>query len=111
MGKGVNALEIIFGMFILIIVVLVLIRIFTSIVTPSKITDQLNSFETAYQFEAQKATCTGACEAYLNNNCNRREAVDYCLKKISIDLDGDKAPGERGTGNFVRGLPYCEDGL
>src|SRR3989338_4043491 len=111
MKKGVGALEIIFGMFILIIVVLVLIRMFTAIVTPKKITEQLESFESAYQITAEKAACNQACDTYLDNGCSRRDAVDFCLKKIKVDIDGNKLPGERYHGNFVRNLPYCEDGL
>ncbi len=109
--KGIGALEIIFGMFVLIIVVLVLIRMFTAIVKPDKINEQLRAFEDAYQITAQKASCNQVCDSYRDGNCNRRDAVDYCLKKVNLDITGDKRPGEKYRGNFVRSLPYCEDAL
>ncbi len=111
MKKGVGALEIIFGMFILIIVVLVLIRMFTAIVTPKKIQEQLVNFESAYQITAEQASCSQLCDNYQDSGCSRRAAASYCLKKINIDISGDKRPGEPYRGNYVNNIPYCEDGL
>ncbi len=111
MKKGVGALEIIFGMFILIIVVLVLIRMFTSIVKPDKINQQLEGFESSYKMASERAACGNMCDIYRDSGCSRRDAVAFCLQKVNIDIDGNKIPGEKYHGNFVNNLPYCEDGL
>ncbi len=111
MKKGVNALEVVFGVFLLIIVVFVVMRLITNFVRPEKVTAQLQGFNEAYKFSEEQAACNSLCENYNVNNCNKRDAVDYCLKKVKIDIDGNKNPGEKGHGGFVRNLPYCEDGL
>jgi len=111
MRKGVNALEVVFGMFLLLIVVFVVIRLITNFVTPSKVTGQLQSFDEAYKYSEEKAKCKNLCDEYTTEECNRREAVKYCIQKIKIDIDGNKNAGEAGHGGFVAGVPYCEDGL
>jgi len=111
MRKGVNALEIVFGMFLLIIVVFVVIRLITNFVRTDKIEAQFKDFEQSSQYNKESEQCKTLCENYNANNCNRRDAVNYCLQKVKLDIDGNSIPGEKGHGNFVRNLPYCEDGL
>jgi len=111
MRKGVNALEIVFGMFLLIIVVFIVIRLTTTFVRPEKVSAPLQSFEASTQYNDELGKCKNLCENYNANNCNRRDAVNYCLQKVKLDIDGNSIPGEKGHGNFVRNLPYCEDGL
>ncbi|MEM5776908.1 MAG: hypothetical protein QXJ06_00475 [Candidatus Aenigmatarchaeota archaeon] len=111
MRKGINALEIVFGMFLLLIVVFVVIRLVINFVTPSKIAGQLDSFDQAYRFSQEKSTCKNLCDEYTTEECNRMAAVKYCMQKINIDIDGNRIAGEKNHGGFVTQLPYCEDGL
>ncbi|MEM5799560.1 MAG: hypothetical protein QXZ43_02760 [Candidatus Aenigmatarchaeota archaeon] len=111
MRKGINALEIVFGMFLLLIVVLVVVRLITQFVTPSKIAGQLDSFDNAYKFSQEKSNCKNLCDEYTTEECNRMYAVKYCMQKINIDIDGNRVVGEKRHGGFVTQLPYCEDGL
>jgi len=111
MSKGVNALEIVFGMFLLLIVVFVVIRLITNFVTPSKVSEPLQNFDSAYRYSQERSKCKDLCDQYTTEECNIRNAVNYCLQKISIDITGNKQTGEPGRGGFVANLPYCEDGL
>jgi len=111
MRKGVNALEIVFGMFLLLIVVFVVIRLITNFVTPSKVAEPLQNFDAAYRYDQERSKCKDLCDQYTTEECNIDRAVDYCLKKINIDITGNKQTGEPNRGGFVAGLPYCEDGL
>ncbi len=108
--KGLNALEIVFGMFLLLIVVFVVIRLVTNFVSPTKVAQPLQKFDEAYKYAEEKSTCKDLCDQYLTDDCNLNDAVSYCLKKIKIDINGNKIPGEP-KGGFVNNLPYCEDGL
>ncbi|MBU5690181.1 MAG: hypothetical protein QXM68_03475 [Candidatus Aenigmatarchaeota archaeon] len=109
--KGVNALEIVFGALLLMIVVILVIRLLTNIVTPTKITGNLKNFEEAYNFEQEKAKCRDLCDQYISSDYVRQYAVNYCMQKVSIDISGDKRPGQKGQYGFVANLPFCEDGL
>lgn len=111
MKKGVNALEVVFGMFLLIVVVFIVIKLITQFVTPEKISKQLNDFNEANQAAGEIRTCKDLCESYNTNDCNLRDAAKYCLQKVNIDITGNKIPGEKSVGNFITGEPYCEDGL
>ena len=111
MRKGVNALEIVFGMFLLLIVVFVVIRLITNFVTPSKVAEPLQNFDSAYRYSQERSKCKDLCDQYTTEECNIRNAVNYCLQKIDIDITGNKRTGEPNRGGFVTNLPYCEDGL
>ncbi|MBU5688481.1 MAG: hypothetical protein QW350_01620 [Candidatus Aenigmatarchaeota archaeon] len=111
MRKGLNALEIVFGMLLLVIVTFVLIKLITNIVTEKKVTEPLQQFDQAYKFSQEVAKCKDLCSKYLTNDCNIRDAVDYCLTKVNIDINGNKKTGENYAGGLVANLPYCEDGL
>ncbi|MFH8092569.1 MAG: hypothetical protein QXM38_01355 [Candidatus Aenigmatarchaeota archaeon] len=109
--KGVNALEIVFGMFLLLIVVFVVIRLITNFVTPSKVGEPLENFNQAYRYSQELSNCKTKCDNYVTEDCNLRDAVDYCLQKVRIDINGNKQVGEEKRGGFVANVPYCEDGL
>ncbi|MBU5688681.1 MAG: hypothetical protein KQA41_00420 [Candidatus Aenigmarchaeota archaeon] len=111
MSKGLNALEIVFGMLLLVIVTFVLIRLITNIVTEKKVTQPLQEFDQAYRFSQELAKCKDLCSKYISNDCNIRDAVNYCLSKVNIDINGNKKTGEKFVGGLVANLPYCEDGL
>ncbi|MEM0473183.1 MAG: hypothetical protein QXF88_00475 [Candidatus Aenigmatarchaeota archaeon] len=109
--KGVNALEIVFGVLLLMIVIILVIRLVTNIVTPSKISGNLKNFEEAYNYEQERAKCRDLCDQYVSYDYSRQYAVNYCLQRVNIDISGDKRTGQRGQYGFVANLPYCEDGL
>jgi hypothetical protein len=111
MRKGVNALEIVFGMFLLLIVVFIVIRLTTQFVTPSRVGEPLQDFNSAYKYSIEVSKCKDLCDKYLSDECDIKEAVTYCLQKINIDIDGNKRTGETNRGGFVANVPYCEDGL
>jgi len=109
--KGLNALELVFMMFILIVVTLVVIRIFTTTVAKESLPD-ISDFRQTYNYDREKKKCADRCEAFLNSGCEDLEAaVSYCQQKVSIDIDGNFKTGEKGHGGVIAGLPYCEDGL
>ncbi len=111
MRKGVNALEIVFGMFLLLIVVFVVIRLITQFVRPGPIAEPIENFNSAYKYEQERSKCKDLCDQYITEECDIDRAVNYCLKKIEIDITGNKQVNEPRIGSFVASLPYCEDGL
>lgn len=114
MRKGINALELVFAMFILIVVSLVVIRLFINIVTTRQITEPLQDIKRAANYDKEVVKCSNICERYTagTNPCtDTRSAVEFCLTKVSIDIDNNGNPGEKGHGGVIVNLPYCEDGL
>lgn len=115
MKKGFTALEIIFSLFVLVIVVLVLVRLFIKQVNVEPITRELDSVVDAFGHDKAYAECSTLCSSYQVSNCDLGKAVDFCQKKVALDLDGNGKPGEKSTvanhGGAVRGIPYCEDGM
>jgi len=119
MKKGINALEIIFGLFVMIIVVLVIIRLFIKQVGPETlqpVQNQLNDISDSFGFIQAKNECGNLCTSYQLSSCDLADAVDFCQKKVQIDIDengvsGESSPGAMQHGAGVRGIPYCEDGL
>lgn len=109
--KGLNALEIVFGTFLLLIITFILINLINKIVTKKTIIEPLQEFSQAYEFSQEEIKCQNLCEKYITNDCNLRDAVNYCLSKVYIDINGNKQSGESNVGGFVANLPYCEDGL
>jgi hypothetical protein len=111
MSKGVNALEIVFAMFILIVVTLVVIRLFTGIVKQDTLPN-LDDFRQAYRYSQEKSKCSNLCSDYTIGGCNDLAAAySFCEHTISIDIDGNNVPGEKGHYGVVTSIPYCEDGL
>lgn len=113
MRKGVNALEMVFAMFILIVVAVVVINLFTKIVKTEQITQPLQEIKQAANYDKEIRRCTDFCERYAGgvNPCSDLSAAaTFCLEKVAIDIDRNGAPGEKGHGGVVNTLPYCEDG-
>jgi hypothetical protein len=111
MRKGINALELVFGMFILIVVTLVVIRLFTNIVTPETL-PSLDDFRKTYNYERELSKCSSACSPYTTSGCeDLSAAVTFCQQKIGISIDGNEKGSEKGHFGVVRMAPYCEDGL
>lgn len=108
--KGVNALEMVFAMFILIVVTLVIIRLFSAQVSGGAL-PKIDDFRQAYDYDKQVTSCKSLCSLYTNTCEDLSAAVDFCRKKVSIDIDGNFKSGEKGHFGVVKGQPYCEDGL
>jgi hypothetical protein len=109
--KGINALEIVFAMFILIVVTLVIIRLFTTTVTKETLPN-IQDFRETYNYDKEKTKCDNLCSYYTSDGCSDLgAAVTYCQEKIGIDIDGNYRTNEKGHGGLITGVPYCEDGL
>ncbi|MEM7822613.1 MAG: hypothetical protein QXI23_03985 [Candidatus Aenigmatarchaeota archaeon] len=109
--KGINALEIVFAMFILIVVTLVVIRLFTTTVARKSLPN-IDDFRAAYNYDIEKNKCNSLCSSYTGSACaDLSAAVAFCQQKVSIDIDGNYRTGEKGHGGLIAGVPYCEDGL
>jgi hypothetical protein len=111
MKKGVNALELIFGLFILIVVVLVVIRMFISKMSLGGIETPVEDITKTYNYAAAYSQCESICSKYEADCSDTRNAVTFCLQKVSIDIDGDGGAGKEGQYNVVEGIPLCEDGV
>lgn len=110
-GKGINALEIVFAMFILIVVTLVVIRLFTTTVSPDYL-PPIEDFRATYNYDKEKSKCENLCSYYTSKGCiDLVPAVSFCQQKVMLDIDGNHRVGEKGHGGLVAGIPYCEDGL
>jgi hypothetical protein len=111
MNKGIDALEIVFAMFILIVVTLVVIKLFTGIVTENSL-PPLNDFKESYNYDKEKNMCSNLCTRYTQGECADLEsAVTFCQHKVSISIDGNYKTGEAKHFGIVAKIPYCEDGL
>jgi len=111
MRKGVDALQMVFAMFILIVVTLVMIKLFTGIVKPDTL-PKIDDFQHAYNYNREKIRCGDLCNAFTTGGCvDMRSAVGFCREKVSIDINGDGRTGERKAYGIIAGIPYCEDGL
>lgn len=111
MRKGITALELIFAMFILIVVTFVVIRLFTGVVSPSTLPN-IQDFKETYNYQQEKQKCENLCSRFIESNCqDYSAAASYCLQKVSLSIDGNSVTAERGHYGMVANLPYCEDGL
>ncbi|MDI6825840.1 MAG: hypothetical protein QMD36_01435 [Candidatus Aenigmarchaeota archaeon] len=111
MRKGLNALELIFTLFVLIVVVLVVVRMFITKMTLGGIEKPVQDITDTYNYEAAYSTCNNLCSKYESDCGNVQNAVRFCLQKINIDIDGNRVTGERGHYNVVEQIPMCEDGI
>lgn len=108
--KGINVLELIFAMFILIIVTLVLINIFSRQVSTEAL-PKIDDFKQAYGYEKEVSRCRNLCAQYTTDCEDLGAAVRFCQEKVRIDIDGNYKVGEKGHFGVVNNRPYCEDGL
>jgi hypothetical protein len=111
MSKGVNALELIFSLFVLIVVVLVVVRMFITKMATSSIEKPVQDITDAYNYEAAYSTCNNLCSKYESDCSNVQSAVKFCEEKVNIDIDGNRVSGEKGHYNVVEQIPMCEDGI
>ena len=102
--KGLNALELIFTLFILIVVVLVVIRMF---VQKMKL-DQIKPVEDiteSYNYYAALSECNNLCQDYTQDKSSYN-ALRFCQERIEIDIDGDGRVGQEGAYGVLIGIPY-----
>lgn len=111
MGKGLEALELIFTLFVLIVVVLIVIRMFITKMSLGGIEKPIANIQDSYNFDAAKSTCNDFCSKYESDCSDIQAAVKFCLNKVSIDIDGNRIPGEKGHYNVVDQMPRCEDSI
>jgi len=115
--KGLNALELIFTMFVLIIVVFVIVRMFIQQMRLEEIQKPLEQWKEVNMYQQAKSECEIYCEAFRNNPGDLNVIKDYCTHKAKVDLDGDGKtyenlrPGQLAQGRVVAEVPYCEDGI
>jgi hypothetical protein len=111
MPRGMTALEIVFSMFILIVVTFVVIRLFTGVVTPSTLPN-IQEFKDTYNYQTEKQKCDNLCNRFIDSNCqDYSAATSYCVQKVSLSIDGNSVTAEPRHYGMIAGLPYCEDGL
>jgi hypothetical protein len=111
MKKGVNALEMVFMMFILIVVALVVIKLFTGIVKQDTLPN-IDDIKASYNYQKERNACENLCNAYSANGCSDLSAaVTFCQKRVEVSIDGNFKGGELGHFGIINKIPYCEDGL
>ncbi len=111
-NKGLNALEVVFTIFVLIVVVLVVVRMVTNVMQKQEAQKVVEDIRAAYGYTQQRDKCANICGQWQDTSATR-DAVEYCLTRVQIDLNGNKKPGERGVGAYLpqAGSGVCEDGL
>lgn len=109
--KGFEALELIFTLFVLIVVVLVIVRMFITKMSLGGIEKPIQDITDTYNYEAAYSTCNSLCSKYEADCSNVQNAVKFCLQKVNIDIDGNRIAGEKNHFNVVEGIPMCEDGI
>ncbi|MBU5688540.1 MAG: hypothetical protein KQA41_00875 [Candidatus Aenigmarchaeota archaeon] len=88
--------------FILIISIFFLSRIF--------VRRQVKTFSDAKNYELELSECQNICNK-IKNNCNIEDAVNYCTKKVFLDIDYNGIVGEAGKIGILNNYPFCEDGI
>ncbi|OGI15081.1 hypothetical protein A3K63_03810 [Candidatus Micrarchaeota archaeon RBG_16_49_10] len=116
MRKGINALEIIFSLFTLVIVTLVVIRMFAKNVNVDPVVTQMTEIQKQQDYEQAASRCSNLCSDYQLSDCDYSKAVQFCQYKVQVDLDENNKPGESSQkgqqhGAIVDAVPYCEDGF
>ena len=111
MKKGMKALELIFTLFMLIVVLLVVVRLFISRMKLTEVERPIQDITQVYNYEAAYSLCNSLCEKYESDCGNLQRAVDFCLQKVEIDIDGNGVTNEKYHYNVVEGIPLCEDGI
>ena len=111
MNKAMAALEIVFLLFIMIVVTLVVVRLIQTYVNIGPVVKTIDKWDDIQQYNELKTSCKNTCDSYTINNCDLGDAVRFCTQKLEIDINGNKQTKEKNVGNFVVGIPYCEDGM
>lgn len=107
--KGLNALELIFTLFVLIVVVLVVIKMFINRMNFNEV-KPVEDVKDSFQYSAAISKCNSLCEDYMQDKTTYN-ALRFCQQKVEIDIDGDGIAGREGSYGVLVGVPVCEDGL
>jgi len=107
--KGLNALELIFTLFVLIVVVLVVIKMFINRMNFNEV-KPVEDVKESFKYSAALSKCNSLCEDYMQDKSNYN-ALRFCQQKIGIDIDGDGKVGQEAAYGVLVGIPLCEDGI
>lgn len=111
MNKGMDALALVFTMFILIVVTLVVIKIFTGMVSENAL-PKIDDIKDSYNYDKEKNNCASLCGRFTASDCADLEAATtFCQHQVSISIDGNFKPGEKGHFGIIAKQPRCEDGM
>jgi len=106
--KAEKELQMIFGLFILLIITLVILNLFLK--TTSKSTSAIGGASEDYFKQAEVEKARQECEALCDNIRNVNTAIEYCGKTVSIDWDGDNVltePASFGKWDFCENHVPC----
>lgn len=105
-----TALEIVFLLFIMIVVTLVIIRLVSQYVSVSPILEPVKRITDAGGYEQAYLECKNLCDSY-KISCDEVAGKNFCERKVELDINWNGKRGERNVGNLVEGIPLCEDGI
>jgi len=63
-----------------------------------------------YNFKKELSKCEDLCNKWAQNKTTLN-ALAFCQKKVSIDIDGDGRIGQENSYNVLIAVPFCEDGI
>jgi hypothetical protein len=110
MSKGMTALEIVFLLFIMIVVTLVIIRLVSQYVTVTPVLDPVKRLSDVEGYQQAYLLCRQLCDNY-KQTCDEIAGKNFCEKKVEVDINWNSKKMERNVGNLVEGIPLCEDGI
>ncbi len=104
--KGEKELQMIFGLFILLIISLVVLMLFFRFIKSStgSIKNVQKDFFTKNKIDSAVETCKSLCDEIESSD----DAIEFCAKTLAIDFDGDgqaKSYTKWSRGRFI----FCED--
>ena len=100
--KGLNALELIFTLFVLIVVVLVVIKMFINRMNFNEV-KPVEDVKESFKYSAALSKCNSLCEDYLQDKTNHN-ALRFCQQRVDIDIDGDGKVGQIGAYGVAFGI-------
>lgn len=110
MKAQVKAVEIVLGMFILLVVAVVLIQMFRSFMgqQASQLQDTMLEEKIRASKDRALESCNSQCSQASGASCSDLEVANFCLKKVGIDYNGNGRADSREYGEIV-GVYTCED--
>lgn len=106
----VKAVEIVLGMFILLVVSVVLIQLFKNFMGQQAGQLQDTMLEEKIRASKDRAleSCNSQCSQASAASCSDLEMANFCLKKVGIDYNGNGRADSKEYGEIV-GVYTCED--
>ena len=102
--KGEKSLQMIFGLFILLIISLVVLSLFFKFI--GKSSSQTEAITTKYFSESQKGNVIQECENLCGNIKGIDGAIEFCRRTYSVDWNGNNIQGNLITEGRWE---FCED--